>query len=416
MVSLAVVLLGIINIIKSKNDGNQAIYWSAYMVGAEVLYRMSGGTFLYELPKYSILLFLGLGLYIEKKRHHVSVSYFIIILLLLIGIAFMDIPFNESIRKAIAFNLSGPILLCVSAVYFYKREMSISKILDVLFYMLLPIISMAVLLYFKTPDFEKIRFSSNANFATSGGYGPNQVATILGLGGFIVAVHLFFKKRITSLYLLDLFLLLYIVYRTLITFSRGGMITVIVALIAFTFFYILARKDTITQLVKYVSLIFLFGIALVVYTADLTGGMIINRYTNKNAAGIEKKDFSTGRIDLFKSELENFYEHPFFGIGVGGSKYDRLEETGVLAASHNEVSRLFSEHGMIGLIVLILLLLIPGHHILNQPYLARAFLSAFLIFWFLTINHSAMRIAFPAFIYGLSVAVISFKSKEKLND
>ena len=262
---------------------------------------MSGGTFLYELPKYSVLLFLGLGLYVEKKRHHVSVSYFIIILLLLIGIAFMDIPFNESIRKAIAFNLSGPILLCISAVYFYKREMSISKILDVLFYMLLPIISMAVLLFFKTPDLDHIRFSSNANFTTSGGYGPNQVATILGLGGFIVAVHLFFKKRITSLYILDLLLLLYIIYRTLITFSRGGMITAIIALIAFAFFYILARKDTITQLVKYVSLIFLFGIALVVYTANLTGGMIINRYTNKNSAGIEKKDFSTGRIDLFKS-------------------------------------------------------------------------------------------------------------------
>jgi hypothetical protein len=48
----------------------------------------------------------------------------------------------------------------------------------------------------------------------------------------------------------------------------------------------------------------------------------------------------------------------------------------------------------------------------KQPYLARAFLASFLIFWFLTINHSAMRIAFPGFIYGLSVAIIVFKEKE----
>jgi hypothetical protein len=45
-------------------------------------------------------------------------------------------------------------------------------------------------------------------------------------------------------------------------------------------------------------------------------------------------------------------------------------------------------------------------HILKQPFLPRAFLSAFLIFWFLTINHSAMRVAFPAFIYGFSLIII----------
>ncbi|GGK51697.1 hypothetical protein GCM10007963_20090 [Lutibacter litoralis] len=279
--------------------------------------------------------------------------------------------------------------------------------------MLLPIISMVILLYLKTPEIDNIRFSSNANFTTSGGYGPNQVATIIGLGSFIVVAHLLFKKRIFPLLFIDMFLFVYIIYRGLITFSRGGMITAMLAISAFLFFYILARKDKIQQLFKYTGLIMLFGIALFVYTANLTGGMLINRYTNKNAAGITKSDFTTGRIDLFKSELENFFEHPFFGIGVGGSKYERFEETDVLAASHNEVSRLLSEHGMIGLIVLILLLLIPANHILNQPYLARAFLSAFLIFWFLTINHSAMRVAFPAFIYGMSVMIITFNTEEE---
>jgi O-antigen ligase len=143
-----------------------------------------------------------------------------------------------------------------------------------------------------------------------------------------------------------------------------------------------------------------------IYTSDLTGGMLTNRYQNKNAAGIEKDDISTGRVDLFESELEAFFEHPFFGIGVGGSKYKRMEESDIVAASHNEVSRLLGEHGMIGLFILILLVSIPMRTILQQPMLARAFLSAFLIFWFLTINHSAMRIAFPAFIYGLSVMII----------
>ena len=412
IVSVTVALFGILYIIKSKNKNNEAMFLAAYMVGTEVLYRMSGGMLLYELPKYSVLIFLILGLYVEKKRHHVSISYLIYILLLLIGIAFVNIPFNESIRKAIAFNLSGPVLLGISAIYFYKRQLSIHQLLNMLFFMGLPIISMLSLLYFKTPDIKEIVFGGGANFDTSGGYGPNQVSTILGMGVFIVAIHFVFKKRIFPLFVMDVLLFMYLIYRGLITLSRGGMLTAFIALVAFMFFYLLARKDTVNQLFKYVGIVMFFGVILVLYTADATGGMLINRYTNKNAAGVAKNDFSTGRIALFEGELDNFYEHPFFGIGVGGSKYHRLEEEGIVAASHNEVSRLLSEHGMIGLVILLLLIAIPTKHILSQPYLARAFLSAFLLFWFLTINHSAMRIAFPAFIYGLSLVVITFKEPE----
>ena len=186
--SLLIVVVAIRNIVQSKNDQNQAILWSAYMVGAEVLFRMSGGMLFYELPKYSILLFLATGLYIEQKRHHVSVSYLLYILLLLVGIAFVDIPFNESIRKAVAFNLSGPVLLGICAIYFYKRAISLENLLNMLFVMLLPVISMLSLLYFKSPDVREISFGGGANFIASGGYGPNQVATILGLGIFILAV------------------------------------------------------------------------------------------------------------------------------------------------------------------------------------------------------------------------------------
>ena len=411
--ALAIVFLGIINIIKTNNKNNTAIYWAGYMVGAEVLFRMSGGTILYELPKYAVLLFLILGLYVEEKRHHLSVSYIIYMLLLLIGIAFIDIPFNESIRKAIAFNLSGPILLGVSAIYFYKRRFSLEAILNLLFVIVLPIIAMLSLLFFKTPNLTDIVFNSEANFATSGGYGPNQVSTIIGFGVFIFLVHLVLKKRISVALFIDVLFFLYLIYRGLLTFSRGGMLTALVAIFIFSFFYMFSVKDKLKQLIKYAGIVILFGIGLVSYTSYKTDGMLINRYTNKNAAGVEKKDISTGRITLFITEFEGFLDNPFFGLGVGGAKYYRQDKLDKLAASHNEVSRLLSEHGMIGVLVLILLLLFPVNHMLTQPYLARAFLSAFLIFWFLTINHSAMRIAFPAFIYGMSVMVITVNKEEK---
>ena len=411
--STLVLFFGILFIIKTKNKHNEAIMWAAYMVGAEVLFRMTKGLFFYELPKYSVLLFLFTGLIVEKRKHPVPVSYILYTLLLLIGIAFLDIPFNESIRRAIAFNLSGPVLLGVSAIYFYKRKLSLDTLLKMLFMMVLPIISMLSLLFFKTRDISEIRFSSNANFATSGGYGPNQVATILGLGIFIFLIHLFFKKRIFSLFLVDVFFFVYLIYRGLITFSRGGMFTALLAIGAFVFYFSIAHKNKMENLLKYVLLTGVMLLTLGIYTSYKTEGMIINRYTNKNSVGIEKKDFSTGRIKIFVTEVDAFFENPFFGIGVGGSKFYRQEKLNRMAASHNEVSRLLSEHGMLGVLILILLLGVSITHILNQPYLARAFLSAFLIFWFLTINHSAMRIAFPGFIYGLSVVIITFNNSEE---
>ena len=62
--SLAVFIIGIISIYKSENRKDEAVFWSAYMVRGEVLFRMSGGMIFHELPKYSVLIFLLFGLFL----------------------------------------------------------------------------------------------------------------------------------------------------------------------------------------------------------------------------------------------------------------------------------------------------------------------------------------------------------------
>ncbi len=413
--SASILLFGIYFIFKSENKNNEAALWSAYMVGAEVFLRMSSGVFFYEFPKYSVLIFLFTGMIVEGRKHHVSVSYLIYILLLLIGIAFVDIPFSESIRTNIAFNLSGPLVLGVSAIYFYRRSIPISTLFNMLFVMGLPIISMVSLLYFKTPDINDIAFGGVSNRSASGGHGPNQVATLLGVGAFIFSVHFFFKKRFFAFFFIDFILFNYLIYRGLVTLSRGGMITAFLAIAVFTFYYIISSEDKIKNIVKYAGIIGVFGIGLWIYSSEATGGMLANMYTNKNAQGIEKEDISAGRLTIFKSELDGFIANPFFGLGIGGGKYYRSKTLNNKIASHNELSRLLGEHGFIGIIILLILLIIPTKHILNQPYLARAFLASFFIFWFLTINHSAMRIAFPGFIYGLSLMIITKDEKNSIH-
>lgn len=401
--------IAFMTILATKNKNQEAVLWSAYVVGSEVLFRMSKGLIFYESPKYMVFTFLFTGLIVEKKRHGISPVFIIYILMLLVGISFSEIPYPHSIRTNVIFNLSGPILLGLCALYMYKRVITKETIFKILKYMGLPIISMVIYIYFKVPNLENIIFGGVSSRAASGGYGPNQVATILGVGVFILAVHLIASKRFSGFLVLDILLLIYISFRTLITLSRGGLITGIIAITAFAGFYFLSRKNTLLHLMKYFLLLVGASIPLFLYTASATNGMLVNRYTNKNARGVVKEDISAGRVMIFKNELDGFLENPFFGIGVGTGKYRRIDELGYRVASHNEMSRLLGEHGLIGLLIVFLLLLVPLISMYKQPLESRAYLSAFLIFWFLTINHSAMRLAMPAFVYGLAVMTLTNK-------
>jgi O-antigen ligase len=106
-----------------------------------------------------------------------------------------------------------------------------------------------------------------------------------------------------------------------------------------------------------------------------------------------------------------FLENPFLGVGVGRNKEIRAKKTGIVAASHNELTRMLAEHGSLGLLGLLILLLTPLILFLNnrQNILALPFLA----FWLLTINHAAMRLAAPAFVYALSLLLVQVKIPEK---
>ncbi|MDG2151643.1 MAG: O-antigen ligase family protein [Polaribacter sp.] len=404
---LFILIIGIYIIYSSRNKNEEALYLVSYLVGAEVFIRMSDGFLLYETGKYGIILFSLLGIIWGPVKQKTSISFLVYVLFLVIGIVFTQVPLGESLRKSIAFNLSGPISLGFFALYCFKRTITILQLKELLFVCLLPVFSIISFVYFRTPDLEELVFQVSSNFKTSGGFGPNQVATIIGFGVFILSVFIFTRVQLSLSIFLDIIFLLYFTYRGLLTFSRGGMITAIFAFFIFVLFMLLYQKNTFIKVFKFLFITLILFLGIWLYTSDITGGMIDNRYSNKNATGIEKKDISAGRFQLFSAQLENFYESPILGIGVGNGKYKRIESgKRITAASHNEMTRLIEEHGLLGILALLILLVKPLQNIYFSTNYQRAFLLSFYVFWFLTINHSAMRIAFPAFVYGLSLIKI----------
>ncbi|MCB4799719.1 O-antigen ligase family protein [Neotamlana laminarinivorans] len=392
----------------------QVLLACAYVVGSEVFIRMTGGNFLYEASKYLVILFVFMGLFTTRLPSQ-PIGYIMYLFLLLPGIivAGLNSSPGSNLRTDIAFNLSGPVCLGIVALFCYKRKISFQNLNIVLLYMALPLVSMTVYLFFYTPDVRATVTGTGSNFAASGGFGPNQVSTVLGLGMFVLTARFFMLSPNLFLKIISGVILAAMSFRGVVTFSRGGILTALFMIAAYLFFYF--KKVNIKAKFRITRLVVIFtALALSVWLISSlqTGGLIENRYANRDALGREKEDVTTGRSDLISFEFNEFLNNPVFGVGVGKIKVLREQKEGLLAASHNEVSRILAEHGLFGVFAFLILLLAPM--VLRFKNKNNVFFYSFYLFWFLTVNHSAMRIAAPAFVYGLCLLDVRFKTKRKL--
>ncbi|GAB2778635.1 O-antigen ligase family protein [Salinimicrobium soli] len=397
--------------IQNENRNNEALFGAAYLVGAEVFWRMTSATIFYETGKYGVILFLLIGMFF-KGASSKTVPYWIYLLVLMPGIiiASMALDYDTVFRKAIAFNLAGPVCLGVSALYCYYKKITRYEMEKVIIMLLMPLITTMAYLHLYTPRLDQSLISMSGNYAATGGYGPNQISTVLGMGAFLLVTRLF-VIRTRWINIVDLFLLGVMSYRAMVTFSRGGVITAFICVVSFIIIWYYKQGAAEKTRINFKVGVLLLAMFLSwIFTNFQTGGLIFNRYTNRNAAGQLKDDITTGRAELVETELEGFYHNPVLGLGVGKGYDFRKEELGIEIASHSEISRLLSEHGMLGVVAVLILIFVPLLFWLK--FKNNYYFLAFVAFWFLTINHSAMRIAMPAFVYGLALLYIVDDKKQ----
>uniref|UniRef100_UPI00356AD398 O-antigen ligase family protein n=1 Tax=Mariniflexile sp. TaxID=1979402 RepID=UPI00356AD398 len=370
-----------------------------------------GGSFLYEACKYLVIVFCLIGIFTTRQRGQ-PMAYVIYLLLLIPGIfvAAFNVSESTTLRTAITFNLSGPICLGIVAIFCYQLKVSYNNFQKLLYTMALPLLATTTYLFLFNPSVRDTITGTGSNYAASGGFGPNQVATVLGIGMFIFSVRFFSQSPSIFFKLVNAGIFFLISYRAIITFSRGGVITALFMIAAFIYLYF--RKVNVYNKLRISRLLVVFvgiGFSIWLYSSLQTSGFIDKRYANQDALGREKEDVTTGRSDLAEFELNEFLNNPIVGVGVGKIKELREQKEGVLAASHNEMSRIVSEHGLLGLTALIILLITP--FILRIRDRTNLFFYSCYFFWLLTINHSSMRIAAPAFIYGLCLLSVSYGTK-----
>lgn len=399
----SIFILGAYFIIKTQNKNNEALMAAAYVVGSEVLLRMTGGNVTYEFSKYGVMLFVCMGAYFNGfSRSAVPYWFFLLLLVPSVVLSTFVLNFDTNLRTTIAFNISGPVCLGIVSLYTFRRNISLGDMNSLLLCVGLPIVSTTTYLALYAPNIRDVITSTQSNFETSGGFGPNQVATVLGLGMFIFFSRIILESKSKFLLALNLIIAFNMTYRGMVTFSRGGMLTgflMIVLLLGFLYI-----KSNFRGKVKLNYIIVIIGLAMVAiwgYTSFQTAGLINKRYANQNAAGNVKASKFSGREIIAQTEINMFLENPIFGVGVAKGAEVRETEIGVFATSHDEITRMLAEHGSLGILALLILFFTPLFLFLENSF--NMYLLCFLAFWFLTINHAAMRTAAPAFVYALAL-------------
>ncbi|WKL45952.1 O-antigen ligase family protein [Flavobacterium pectinovorum] len=414
--AILVPAIGLYVVVKKQNKNNEVLLVAAYMVGFEVFLRMTGGNFNNEFVKISVIMFMLLGMIYSNFSTNAFIFWiFLLILIPGILIAVAMANFNTDIKKALVFNLSGPVCLAICSIYMFKRSILFSELQNIIMAVGFPIITTTIYLFLYNPSVKDVVTGTQSNFETSGGFGPNQVSTILGFGIFIFFAQLILFSKSKKMIFTNGVLLIFVSYRGIVTFSRGGVITGVIMIICLLFLlYNFSSPKGKSKFTAVFILTALMGIGIWTYTSLQTGGLIEKRYANKDAAGRTKKDRLGGRERIIDTELKLFIDNPILGIGAGMGTQARKELFGMEAASHNEISRMLSEHGLFGIFGLLILFVTP--FILYFDNKQHLYFLSFYVFWLLTINHAAMRTAAPAFVYALTLLSVKVKIPEKPED
>lgn len=381
----------------SKQHLERAAYVSAYITGAEVLWRMSDANVLWEFGKYSTIAILMMALFRAGRTKWPKTPSIYFLLLLPSAYLTLESLDLEYARKSLSFNLSGPLALMVCVWFFSNLRVSVEQLNRWFFALIGPAIGIASVTAFSTLSASAIKFSDESNKLTSGGFGPNQVSAILGIGVLLSIFILMDSRTGTALKVLLFGTMTLLGIQSAMTFSRGGLYAAAGGVVLASF-YLIRDFNSRVRLILVISIIFVITNYIVLPNLDtFTEGALSTRFQDTDPSG---------RDEIVLADLEIWYENPIFGVGPGRGMLYRYDYVGWVAA-HTEFSRLLAEHGVFGAAAFLSLLVMAVQAVRRSRTVTGKAMAASMIGWavlFMTID--GMRLVAPAFAFGLSFATI----------
>ncbi len=373
----------------SSNKLERTALVGAYIIGSEVLWRMTTDALPWESGKVMIILIFGAALLNAKGLKSLAwPALFFALLIPSSVLTIKDADFTVW-RGQLSFNLLGPLALVVSARLFSYVNLSPNRLLRLFLLIISPILGLAALVILGIVTVKAIVFTTESNFATSGGFGPNQVSLALGLGALSALWGVLEPATVWPLRLTLFSIMVWLATQSVLTFSRGGFLGALIASLVAVMFLMTVRQ-TRRRLILLIPLVLILG-SQVIWPSlvEFTGGTLAERYQETNL---------TGRGDLANEDLEVWKENPVLGVGPGHSRFEHRKN----AITHTEFSRLVSEHGSFGAFAILMLLVTGVRNVYMAPSAREKGLAGSVTVWSLMFMlNAAMRTASPAFMFGL---------------
>lgn len=377
-------------------------YIAAYIVGSEVLWRMNESQSVWEFGKYATAaIFIAAMLRNGRVKFPLLPLIYFALLIPSIYLTAQGADF-EKVRRQLSFNLSGAFALMVCCLFFSMQVFTTKQLHRLFLASIGPILGIAFLALGHAFTESSIIFTRGSNQALSGGWGPNQVSSVLGLGGLLAFFLTLASRLRPGVRFLMLLCSAFLFAQSVATFSRSGpYLGIGCALLAS--FYLLRDKVSRRKLLVSIGALAIAAVFVLPRLNAFTGGALAARY----------QDPSTTNRDLIViADLEIWYANRIFGVGPGGSN-PLHALTFRKQAAHTEYSRLLAEHGVFGLVAMILVLVIPLRNLMRaRTPIGKALVAAMAGWALLYMLVNAMRLAAPAFCMGLTCA--TFLSHEEI--
>ncbi len=402
--ALLVFALGLWTALTSE-DIRKVIPYVAYIAGAEVLWRMSNAGVFWEFGKYATIAILVIALIKNKtplKKSSLPILYFLMFLpSIILTIDFLG--WTDQAREFISFNLSGPLATAVCLLFFLQIKMDESLMTKTVWAMVYPIIGILTLAVYSTLTATTINFGSESVFVTSGGYGPNQVSALLGLGAFLLIMWMIQTNKKGGRFF-SILLVLALVIQSFLTFSRGGVYNLVIALAAALVILLFKPTRFIRSFSVVFFLLLVVGYLIFPQIEELTSGAFSQRFQDIDPIS---------RVSIANEDLRLFYENPAFGVGPGMAYFARGIRT--FTSAHTEYTRTLAEHGVLGVFALLFLVIQMGVAFIKAPgVIERAWIVALAGWSAVEMAHAAMRIVAISLLLGLAVVSWSQEPPEEI--
>jgi hypothetical protein len=371
-------------------------YTIAYLAGSEVLWRLSKTSLFHELAQYEIaaVVLVALVRMRASRNRWLALGYFLLLLpsaALTIG----ALDSADETRQVLSFNLSGPLTLMLCIIFFSNVRLEAADLRKVFWSLIGPVIGIATIAVLSTAAVRDLEFGRQSNHITAGGFGPNQVSSMLGLAALFAILMVLDRTLRWRIRILLLGIAGVLAIQSALTFSRAGVLMAMCSIVAASVFLLQNGRARVTIVVVGLVLGLVGNYVVAPRLEEFTHGQIGERYSSLD---------SDGRTKIASLDLQIFADNPLLGVGPGAATELRIE--GRHIAAHTEYTRMLAEHGCLGALAIVLLVLL-GLRTFRQARAieARALVAALLAWSALFLGINGMRLAAVSFVAGLACSI-----------